>query len=478
MQAAFRRFWTKHPALLIGLYLLLATALALNPHPALILPIVLLVWGSPAKIKHLLIACACFFLVKIRHPTQPPVEGKGTAHFSITALKIEPSPFNRSFAYTGTLKHFETESGAILHNFPCKIYHSSKEERATANCDYRIVGTLSNDKFKADKYVPWEKIPNTHSLAEWRFQTKEIFRKYLKRHLKEPRVSSFLCTLTTGDVDERTLSYEFGKLGLQHLLAISGFHFGLLALFLNFLLRPFLPRKASATLQLLLLSAYFFFIGNSPSVQRAWIALSVLLVGRLLDLRTSPLNTLGVALICELLIAPTCLTHIAFQLSFSATFALLLLYAPLNQLFKNFLPERPLGQLSYMSHLEKHAYFISSCVRKSLALNGAIHLFTLPILLFLFSRFPLLSLVYNLFFPFWVGISLLLLLLSIPLPFLHGLNNFYTSFLLEVTAHPPPLLNHFLYTPPFSFTLLIALICITFMGSFTLYFLMEKKKMA
>lgn len=478
MQQAFRHFWTKNPALLLGLYLLLATAFALFPHPAFIVPCTLLIAISSHRLKCIVLACCCFFLVKWRHPVQPHVEGKGIAHFSIAALKIESSPFNRSFAYTGTLKEFSSDTGEVIHNLPCKIYHASKEERMQADCDYLIEGNLKEGKFKADKYAPWEKIPDTHSLAEWRFQTKESFRKYLKRHLANSKAASFLCTLTTGDMDERSLSYEFGKLGLQHLLAISGFHFGLLAIFLNFIMRPLLPRKISAILQLFLLSAYFFFIGNSPSVQRAWIALSVLLTGRLFDLRGSALNTLGCALIAELLIDPTCLTQIAFQLSFSATFALLLLFEPFNYCLKSLFPERPVSHFPSMTGLEKHAYLLSAAIRKSLALNLAIHFFTLPILLFLFSRFPYLSLVYNLFFPFWVGISLLLLLVSLPFPFLHGLNNFYTSFLLEVTAHPPPLLNHYLYAPSFSFTFLILLICISFVAGLLLHFFVEKKKLA
>lgn len=464
MKTVFVRFWTVQPALLVGLYFLVGGALALCWHWALFLPLFLLLFLSGSPLKGGIIVLAFFIYAKILYPPTDFTEATGTGYFSIHSLKVQPTPFNRSYAYTGILKKFETEEGAKAYNIPCKIYLPLKKERALANADYRIQGTFKEGQFKADKKATWEIIPHTFSCAEGRFQAKEAFRKYLKIHLKDPRVLSFLSTLTTGDIDERSLSFEFGKLGLQHILAISGFHFGLLALFLGFILRLFFTLKLSSALLLILLTGYYFFIGNSPSVQRAWIAVSVFLIGFLLNLRCSPLNALGMGLILELLFDPLSLKHIGFQLSFLATLSLLLLYQPINQFLNKIFPERPLKTLVAMSRLDQHGYLLSAFVRKSLAINLAVHLFTLPTLLFLFSKFPFLSIAYNLFFPFWMGLSFLLLLLSLPFPFLHSINNSYTSLLLDITSHPPAFLNYYFYCPPFSFSLLIVLLCLFFIA--------------
>lgn len=471
MQALFHNFWKVNPALLIGLYLLLGGAMALEWHDIFLLPSLLLLLLSPSPIKGSLILTAFFIYVKILYPTPEFKEATGVGHFSIASLKIHPTPFNRTYAYTGILKTFTSQEGLIAENIPCKVFLPLKKERAIANQDYQIKGTLKikEKKFKIDKKSAWDPIPNTFSLAEWRFQTKERFKRYLKLHLKDNRVSSFLSTLTTGDLDERSLSFEFGKLGLQHILAISGFHFGLLALFLGFIFRLLFSLRTAALLLLIFLTAYFLFIGNSPSVQRAWIALSIFLIGYLCKLRSSPLNALGLAFIIELLLSPLVLKEISFQLSFAATLAILLLYSPFNHFLTAIFPKRPLNLLVKMSRFHQHGYLLSALLRKSLALNCSVHLLTLPILLFLFSKFPLLSLLYNLFFPFWVTLSFLLLLLSLPFPFLHTINNPYTSLLLDVTSHPPALLNYQLHTPPFSLTLLTPLLTLLFLTSIYLH---------
>ena len=56
-----------------------------------------------------------------------------------------------------------------------------------------------------------------------------------------------------------------------------------------------------------------------------------------------------------------------------------------------------------MTPLHQTGHLFSSLLRKALALNIAVHFVTLPVLLFIFLKFPWLSLLYNLFFPFLGG---------------------------------------------------------------------------
>jgi len=472
MKEKFLLFWKSQPALLIGLLLMLGSALALTWHWSLLLPLACLIYLSPSPIKSALITLVFVIYSKLFHPHSDINQAAGKGHFSIHSLKVEASPFHQSYAYIGTLKNFESIEGDKARNIPCKIYLPLKTKRPPANRDYLVEGTLINNQFKANKKSSWEMIPYTFSLAEWRFQAKQLFSRYIKHHLKNKEVASFMTTLTTGDIEERFLAFEFSKLGLQHILAISGFHFGLLALFVGFILRLIFPLKPSAAILFILLTAYFIFIGNSPSVQRAWITLSIFLVGYLFNLRSTALNAMGVALMIELLVEPLSITHIGFQLSFTATLALLLFYPPFDQLLKKIFPKRPLKVIATMSSIDQHGYLLSAFLRKSLALNFAVHFLTLPILLFLFHKFPLLSLLYNLFVPSLVGFSLLLLLLSIPFPFLHALNNGYTSLLLDLIAHPPALFNYFFYFHSISFPFLIILLC----GLFITGVLLQSKK--
>lgn len=417
-----------------------------------------------------------FTLTKWQIPTPHFSEEKieGLAEFHIESLKIQPSPFHRSLLYKGTLTTFTTEEG-VSHDLPCSLYMPLRKNRPLADQDYKIAGTLiAKDGrrylLKPDKKKVWEPIAKTWSLAEWRFQAKEKVCAFLKKEIPSPKSASFLSALATGDIDERALTLEFSRLGIQHILAISGFHFALMAAFFSFFLRLFLKPKHAAVLLLILLTGYFFFIGNGPSVARAWIAISLFLIAQIKELRMTGLNALGMGLIVEILCDPMLILHIGFQLSFLATLSILLVYPAMNKLAWNLLPRRPIDNLAGMRRFSQHIYLIGATLRQSISLNLAVHLATVPLLLFLFHKFPILSLGYNLFIPLGASLSLLLLCTSLlgnllvpPLGhLLHQINSAFTAALLKTAEHPPAIFDFSLRLKPFPLAVLLAFLTLLF----------------
>lgn len=473
----FRLFEKRNPALLVGLNLLLGSAAALCWHPIFIFVVLLLLFNSQTLLSVLgktLLFLAAFVYTHLSYPLPSlPEQGlEGKAYFSLSSIRTHHSPFQRSLVYKGKIASFYSVDGRILHHLPCTLFVPLNEKRPIANCDYFLEGSLKetrrgNYTFKPKK---WIAVADTFSWAEWRFRAKERVRIYLKQHIADAKSCSFLTALATGDIEERTLSFEFGRLGLQHILAISGFHFALIAAFSGLLLRLFLPYKVAAALLLIFLGGYFFFLGSSPSILRAWIALSLFLTALLFNLRSFALNALGVGLICELLIDPLSILHIGFQLSFLSTLALLLLNPLTHALCARLLPKRARSVVASMTPLHQHGYLLSAFIRQALALNLAVHLCALPALLYLFHKFPLLSFAYNLFFPLGASLSLFLLLLATPLCFfipplgdaIHQLNNLFTSHLLHFTSHPPALLDFFVRIKGLPFSLLIAFLTLLF----------------
>lgn len=423
---------------------------------------------------------ASFLYVHCLYPF-PSLQEKmvhGTAYFEISTLSHYHSPFQHSLLYKGTIRSFETDEGEKYLRIPCTIYAPLNSARAAADSAYIVRGTLSeksprNYVFKTDKKQPWEKVSGTFSFAEWRFLAKERVRAYMANYIPDPQARAFLLALITDEVDDRSLSFNFSRLGLQHLLAISGFDFFLIAAFFGVIFRLFMRPKRAAWALLFLLTGYFFFIGNAPSVLRAWIAISLFLIGYLCELRTSALNALGAGLIIEILIDPLLICHIGFQLSFLCTVAILLLYPLTHSLFSLLLPMRPLSMVAKMGLADQHGYLAASLIRESLALNFAVHAAALPVVLFLFQKFSTLGLIYNLFFPFWVSISLFLLLTSLiftalipPLgACLHYCNSIYTGALLNLTSHPPAVLEFYIRVKQFPFTLLVLLLSFLFFAS-------------
>src|SRR5262249_12970958 len=151
------------------------------------------------------------------------------------------------------LKSFETAENSYS-NIPCHVYLPLNGKHPPANIDYAISGTLSQKKerafvLKPQKNKEWSGIANSpFNLSQWKYDAKKSFANYLKKEIQDPQARTFLTALATGDVDERLLSLEFGKVGLQHILAISGFHFALAAFFLNLIFRIFCSYRVSAVL--------------------------------------------------------------------------------------------------------------------------------------------------------------------------------------------------------------------------------------
>jgi len=446
-------FWREHPALLLGLTLLIGIGFSLFAFPlwlTLLWALYLLFLRRFAFLLALLLAVlyAHFFSVPDLPDPLPC-----TARFSISAVHRHHSPFFKELHYRGTL---------TLNNlsFPCTVPLKTKPP-PPATQDYQLTGTLRQRGPHDFLFKPtqWTPIPHTFSLAHLRHQTKEHFRSFLHSKLHLPRTATLLASLSTGEVEDRLLRYEFGRLGLQHILAISGFHFAILIQFFSLFLSLFLPHKPKWIALISLLTLYYLFIGSSPAVQRAWIISILFFLSKLLKQPTSPINLLGGALLIELLFNPLIASNLAFQLSFGCCFGILLLYSPIRKFLQPLFPKKP--------------HLIPAFFHSSLSLTLAVNTAILPLLLLHFGRFPYLSLLYNLFFPFLISLSLLLLIPTLLLHLLvptfaipaFSLLDHYTASLLDLISHPPLLLDYSLYIQEIPYQLiplyLFALLCLS-----------------
>ena len=477
-------FWDRHPALLIGLHLTIGAALFFCWNIAYFFllfcvwaPLLLERRGRHKTCTALLLLLASYFYSHFlySHAVPPKAKCTGKGHFSIHSLKVGTSPFHRSFVYSGLLHEFVTKEGKTISHLPCKIFLPLEAKRPSADRDYLIEGVLIEKSPYTFLLKPteWKTVEKTHSLAEWRFQAKQTVHTFLERHFSNTSSLHLFKALLTGDVEERLFSLEFGKVGLQHLLAISGFHFAIFAAFCSFFLRFLFPPRYTDALLLVLLTLFYLFLGDSPSIQRAWCAISIFFSARLLGRQTSALNALGCALILEIVIEPHQITHIGFQLSFLSTLALLLLYPPLENFLTVLLPKRRFDSLLSLSRLEQHVYLFCHFLRKVLAVNFAVHLALIPVLLLLFHKFPLLSLLYNLFFPLGITLSLLLFLAALPLhllcsplaEMLHRWNDSTTSAFLNLIIYPPITLDYSIRCNFLPFSVVILFLSLLFTGA-------------
>jgi competence protein ComEC len=444
-----------HPAFFYGLFALLGAAFSIAPHLVYLLPLALLLFYLKS-VRKILVAVSImglfFVMTEVRY-SFPDLEKEtvGQGEFVIDSLSLESSPFAKAYVFRGSLKQFESNDGTKFQNVPCRIYIPQNKKRPLGG-SFSFQGRLikKREHHYVLKLKTWAE--NTGGIAETRFQAKRFLERSLTKNLPVPQVRSFLLSMLTGDIDDYLMMMEFNKVGLQHILGVSGFQFVLLASLLGMFLSFLFPGLISRLALLVLLSLYFFFLGDSPPVLRAFVAISLFIIGQIFNRKITPLNALGVGLIVEIVLHPLVIKQIGFQLSFVCTFAILTLYPLFRHYFKLYFPERRKHEILTMSLFQQHGYIASYLIRESLALNFAVHLMALPLLLTLFGKFPLLSLIYNLFFPACAALLFTMLLLGFIIPGLHLVTDVFTEKLLTLTSHPPPLLDLSMRMPDFPLT--------------------------
>lgn len=125
--------------------------------------------------------------------------------------------------------------------------------------------------------------------------------------------------------------------GLYHVISISGLHMALVAGVMFALVRGGLAlvpglalrrpiKKWAAIVALAGVTFYLVLSGADHATQRAWIMISIVLVGVLMDRLALSIRTLAAAALGVLLIQPEALLNPGFQMSFAATLALIALY--------------------------------------------------------------------------------------------------------------------------------------------------------
>jgi competence protein ComEC len=130
------------------------------------------------------------------------------------------------------------------------------------------------------------------------------------------------------------LRHAFHRVGVSHLLAISGLHVGIVATLAFFLFQRLFAavpallwsawsRKLAAVCAFLPVLLYACLSGMSPSTQRATLMVGVFLSTFLFQRDQDAINTLAAAALAILIISPPAVFTISFQLSFAAVFWIL-----------------------------------------------------------------------------------------------------------------------------------------------------------
>lgn len=166
-------------------------------------------------------------------------------------------------------------------------------------------------------------------------------RHYLTLRLKEvmgETAGSYAATMLLGsqhlipDGDREA----FNRLGIAHILSVSGFHVGVLAGLLNWVLqRMYLSQRQRFGCIMAVLAAYTVLTGMNAPVVRAVILYGLYGFGAVKHRQRSSLHLLCGSFVIQLLVSPVQLTGLSFQLTYGAMLGLTLVTPRLRSLRKS-----------------------------------------------------------------------------------------------------------------------------------------------
>lgn len=259
-------------------------------------------------------------------------------------------------------------------------------------------------------------------------QKLDAWREHQAERLNRADTSAMASSLVIGHKESlsRSLRKSYQRVGMAHVLAVSGLHVGIVFMILNVCLgwlklfgrgRVWLGVAVIA-----LMVGYAAMTGFSVSVVRAMVMFSMVQVGIMLSRGSSSINTLSFAAIAILLFYPMSLYDLGFELSFLAMLSILTLYPWICQLYT---PRNRVLRWIYTLSL----------------ITITAQVGTLPLAAYTFGNIPLLGLVMTPFL--WLTVPMIIVLgmgLLItgfaPLGSLMALVCGVQNYLVEVAAAP------------------------------------------
>ncbi|MFN0202394.1 MAG: ComEC/Rec2 family competence protein [Bacteroidia bacterium] len=261
-----------------------------------------------------------------------------------------------------------------------------------------------------------------NSVAGFAFQIQQKLSNQLLSLFSDTTTGAITVAMFLGEEHylEEDAQQKFAKTGVSHILAISGQHFAVLYLLLNWLL-SFLQnikygKKGKYLIILALLIFYALLCGAAASIVRAVAMYIFIILAKILNRRHETLNLLGASAVLQIFFKPMIIFNLGFQLSYMAVLGIVLLYP----IFENFFRiSHPIGK-----HLVEW-----------IGITFCAQLCTTPFILMAFGTFPTYFLLANILVAFvampltYVGF---LLVFFAYIPFINRVLAFISHYLLLV----------------------------------------------
>ena len=225
------------------------------------------------------------------------------------------------------------------------------------------------------------------------------------------------------EIDSETVQ-DFNRSGLVHFLAISGTHIVVIFGMFYFLMMQFSTvgmKKYAIVMSLLFIWIFAVFIGFGNSVVRSCIMISVYFIYVLLQRKTDLLHAMALSAFIVLIADTQQIFDVGFQLSFLAVFGIYWLNQPI------------------LKYLPRQDNYFRKLIFNTLSISISAQLATLPLVLYYFHQFSLISVLANFFIvPFSEVIIVFSFLMTaligfnLDFPLINSVYDFVIQILLEI----------------------------------------------
>ncbi len=212
-------------------------------------------------------------------------------------------------------------------------------------------------------------------IREYVYASQNYVKKVLRENIRSANETAVAQALLYGnddDIDPETIQ-AYSNTGTLHVLAVSGMHVGIIFMILNALLKPLEKIKKgrilSGAIILISLWLYSLLCGMSPSILRATVMFTFMIVAKMLNTRSNVYNTLSASALTLLCYDTNMLANVGFQLSYLAVLGIVFF--------------QPMIYKWYTA-----SSFIGNEIWKITAVSLAAQLITCPIGLLYFHQFP------------------------------------------------------------------------------------------
>ncbi len=222
---------------------------------------------------------------------------------------------------------------------------------------------------------------------------------YIDKQHQNSMVANFYSAIFLAKPLSKALRKQVSILGVSHLIALSGFHLGILSGLLFFLLRPiyrvfqqrYFPYRFDLIdvgfIVLIILAGFVWFVGSPPSLIRSYMMILSTWILLILGVELLTLSFLVTVILILLIIFPHLLLSLAFWLSIIGVFYIFLL-------------------LHYISHLNNITITALISFGLFVLMLPIVHI-VFPIVSPLQLGSPFLSLIFTLFYPLSIFLHLI-----------------------------------------------------------------------